>query len=79
MLRRVGLVRSKKERAGCVVRDYLASKNAASWLGIHTNSFFVLKSGRNGARSEATKLVLDDNWLINPTKERSSVRLVGTG
>ena len=43
------------------------------------NSFFVLRSGRNGARSPARADVLADNWFASPKKDRKSVRLEGVG
>ena len=61
VLRRVGLVMSKKDKTGCMVRDSLAVWKAVSWLGDHTNSFLVLNKGRSGANSVATALVLEDN------------------
>ena len=44
-----------------VVRDRLAVENAASRSGDHVNSFFVLSSGRSGARRLASVAVLADS------------------
>ena len=37
------------------------------------------QEGRRGASNEEIVLVEADNWLTNPKKDHSSVRLVGAG
>ena len=61
------------------MRACLAAVNAWSMSGDHMNSFFVLSSGRMGAKRCASVSVLAESWLARPTNERRSVRLVGVG
>ena len=39
----------------------------------------MLRRGLSGVNNVATVLILEDNWLTSPKKERKSVRLVGMG
>jgi len=43
------------------------------------NLLFVLNKALKGVKRDATVLVPEDSWFTKPTKERSSVRLGGTG
>ena len=52
----------------------LATLKASLVSGDHTNSFFVLRSGRRGAKRGAIVGELVDSWLARPMKERRSVR-----
>ena len=79
VLKRVGLVKSKNDKTGGLVRNFFATENASSWLLDHTKSFLVLSSGLRGARSVATVFVLVGNWLTKPMNDRNLVRLVGFG
>ena len=64
---------------GADVRACLAETKALSRSGDHTNSFFVLSSGRKGAIRSARVAVLAESWLARPQKARRSVRLAGVG
>ena len=61
VLKWVGLLMSKNDNTGGLVRDFFTTLNASSWLRDHTKSFLVLSSGLRGARRVATVFVPLDN------------------
>ena len=77
--KRVGLLMSKNDSCGGVVRDFLTWLRASSWEEDHRNSFLVLSKGLIGSRRVANVLVLDDNWFTRLRKDHNSERLMGVG
>ena len=64
MHRRVGLLASKNERVGAILSDPFTVLNAWSWLADHMKSFFVLRTGRSGAKCMATASVLAESGAL---------------
>ena len=77
--RRVGRDTLKKASTGLVDRCCLVVISATSWSAVQVNSFFVLNNGCNGSNRAAFLSVLVDSWLVNPKKDRRSVREDGVG
>ena len=72
----VCLLGSKYDSVGADVSDCFALVNAWSSSDDQTNLYFVLRRAHSGASSPASAAVLADSWLVRPTKDRRSVRLV---